>query len=37
MKQSTTADRELEKRIAKMKKRLEKPKGKAREDFERSV
>ncbi len=37
MKQTTTADRELEKRIAKMKQRLEKPKGKARDDFERSV
>ena|ERR1700721_1311996 len=37
MKQSTTADRKLEKRIAKMKERLMKPKGKARDDFERSL
>ncbi len=37
MKQSTTADRELEKRIAKMKERLLKAKGKARDGFERSI
>jgi hypothetical protein len=37
MKQTTTADRELEKRIAKMKERLQRPKEKARDDFNRSM
>jgi septal ring factor EnvC (AmiA/AmiB activator) len=37
MKRSSTADRELERRIARMKERLQKPKDKARDDFERSM
>jgi hypothetical protein len=37
LKKDRTAQEELDKRIAKMKQRLEKPKGKARDDFERSM
>jgi len=37
VKSDRTAQEELDKRLARMKERLQKPKGKARDDFERSM